>query len=196
MRLEYAVRMGEVTKLLHQVNDGDADASSRLMQAVYQELRQMADHRFASERPDHTLQPTALVNEAYLRLISDGRLQSFENRAHFFAAAAEAMRRILIDSARVRNSLKRGGGHRRVDLEEEAGLRNSSLDILLDVDDCLTRLAAEDENAAELVKLRLYAGLSVAEAGQLLGMPRSTAYKNWEFAKLWFAVGLSDDPIM
>lgn len=185
--------MEEVTELLHQVRQGDRDASARLMTAVYSELRQMADRQFSSERNGHTLQPTALVNETYLRLISNGQLPKFDSRAHFFAAAAEAMRRILIDSARARASQKRGGDFRRVALDEVTESPNLDPNLWLDLDKSIEALEIEDEQAAQLAKLRLYAGLSVTEAGQLLGMPRSTAYKNWEFVRSWVAVDLSKD---
>ena len=184
--------MGDVTELLCQLNAGNAGASERLLQTVYQELRNLASRKFAGERTEHTLEPTALVNEAYLRLLSGGRLQRFDNRRHFYAAAAEAMRRILIDSARAQGTQKRGGEYHRVELTDFPRANQSTTDLLLDLDEGLRRLAVEDEPAAELVKLRLFAGLSVTEAGELLGMPRTAAYQHWEFARSWFVVFFND----
>lgn len=186
----YPDGMGDVTELLGQLNAGDATASDQLLQSVYAELRQMAAFRFSGERAEHTLQPTALVNEAYLRLVSDGRLQHFQSRGHFFAAAAETMRRILVDSARARASQKRGGHLQRVELHDVVHANQRDRDLLLDLDEGLRQLAVEDQPSAELVKLRLFAGLSVTEAGEILGMSRTTAYKTWEFARTWFAVFL------
>ncbi|QDS96492.1 ECF sigma factor [Roseimaritima multifibrata] len=180
--------MGEVTELLCKLRLGDAGASEGLLRSVYKELRSIAELQFADEYCERTLQPTALVNEAYLRLVSGGRLQKFDSRGHFFAAAAEAMRRILIDAARARGSQKRGGHYRRVELGELADESRHATDLLLDLDDGLQRLVAVDNDSANLVKLRVFAGLSITEAGELLGMSRSTAYKNWQFARTWFAV--------
>ncbi|MEQ8667519.1 MAG: ECF-type sigma factor, partial [Pirellulales bacterium] len=180
--------MGEVTELLHQLRSGDAGASDDLLRTVYEELRLIAEGKFAGEKQEHTLQPTALVNEAYLRLVTGDRLQHFDNRAHFFSAAAEAMRRILIDAARARGCEKRGGHCRRIELGDLADDSKQATDLLLDLDDGLERLVAVDLASANLVKLRVFAGLSITEAGKILGMSRSTAYKNWEFARSWFAV--------
>lgn len=181
--------MSQITELLNQANDGDQKAVEQLMQQLYGELKQLAVYQFAHERREHSLQPSALVNEAYLRLISrDGQLQTFENRAHFFSSAAEAMRRILVDSARRRNSLRRGGQHCRQDLDDAADITALAPDVLLDLDEGLRRLAEVDEVSAELIKLRVFAGLSVTEAGKLLGISRSAAYQNWQFARSWFAV--------
>ncbi|WP_146530908.1 ECF-type sigma factor [Novipirellula artificiosorum] len=180
--------MGEVTELLCQLRSGDAGASEGLFRTVYEELRLIAESQFAREQGEQTLQPTALVNEAYLRLVSGGRLQKFDSRGHFFAAAAEAMRRILIDAARARGSQKRGGHCNRIELGEWVDDSAQATDLLLDLDDGLDLLVAVDSASADLVKLRVFAGLSVTEAGELLGMSRSSAYKNWEFARSWFAV--------
>lgn len=184
----YPDGMGEVTELLCQLRRGDPDASQKLMHQVYQELRLIAERQFAWEHGERTLQPTALVNEAYLRLLSGGRLQDFDSRGHFFSAAAEAMRRILIDAARARGSQKRGGCFDRLELGDLADDSRQATDLLLDLDDGLTHLAEVDATTVELVKLRVFAGLSITEAGELLGMSRSTAYKNWEFARAWFSV--------
>ncbi|HBE64273.1 MAG TPA: siderophore-interacting protein [Rhodopirellula baltica] len=180
--------MGDVTELLCQVRSGDAKASEGLLRAVYQELRSIAESQFAVEHRERTLQPTALVNEAYLRLASGGRLQKFDSRGHFYAAAAEAMRRILIDAARARGSRKRGGHCRRLALGEVADDVTPATDLLLDLDDGLERLFKVDPDSAKLVELRVFAGLSITEAGELMKMSRSTAYRNWEFARTWFAV--------
>ena len=142
----------------------------------------------ASERPDHTLQATALVHEAFLRLVDTDRVQRWDSRGHFFAAAAEAMRRILTEWAKQKNSLKRGGELERIELADDlAFTTNCSPDDVLDLEQSLERLATEDAEAAELVKLRLFAGLSVEEAGKMLGMSRSTAFENWKYARVWFA---------
>jgi RNA polymerase sigma factor (TIGR02999 family) len=155
------------------------------MPLVYEELRKLATAKLAAERADHTLQPTALVHEAYLRLVDSE--QPWENRGHFFAAAANAMRQILVNSALARQSRKRGGGGRRVDLESLSVADNHDLDLILDLNESLTKLAAVEAEAAELVKLRLFAGLSVSEAGRVLGLSRSAAYENWQFARAWFS---------
>lgn len=177
--------MSEVTRLLQSISDGAPRASEELLPLVYHELRNLAAARMESERLGHTLQPTALVHEAYLRLVDVPHPQTWENRGHFFAAAAEAMRRILIDASRERRRLKRGGKWKRMPLEDLPVREDDSIEMLLDVDDALTRFAEVDPEAAELVQLRLFAGLSVAEAGQALGWSRSTAYDNWTWAKAW-----------
>ena len=141
-----------------------------------------------SERPDHTLQATALVHEAYLRLLGSANGNDWENRGHFFAAASEAMRRILVESARSKQCSKRGGKHRRLEFLEFSLLDDESPEMLLDIDEALTQLAMEDAESAKLVQMRLFAGLSVTEAGKALGMSRSRAYENWAFARSWLTV--------
>ena len=180
--------MSDVTEILSKIEAGDANAADGLLPMVYNQLRELAAARMLHERPDHTLQGTALVHEAYLRLVGSPSGQSWENRGHFFAAAAEAMRRILVDSARAKKSQKRGGDRQRLELDDFVGNDPENPDMLLDLDDGLSQLALEDAESAELVKLRLFAGLSVTEAGQALGMSRSTAYENWEFARSWFVI--------
>ncbi len=185
--------MSDVTQILAQMEAGDANAAEQLLPLVYQELRQLAAAKMRSERTDHTLQATALVHEAYVRLFDPRQVPRFASRGHFFSAAAEAMRRILIESARRRSSLKRGGQRQRVTMEQveqvdDAVLQTFDPDLLLDLDASLCRLANEDPAVAELVKLRLFAGFSVPEAGKLLGMSRSTAYQNWTYVRAWFAV--------
>ena len=188
----YSGGMSNVTEFLLKIDAGDAEDRGELLALVYDELRELAAARMSSERADHTLQATALVHEAYFRLInSTGMSQSWDNRRHFFGAAAEAMRRILVESARAKKSQKRGGDRRRVPLQDFADSRVDSSDFLLDLDEGLSQLSAEDVDSADLVQLRIFAGLSVTEAGKSLGMSRSTAYENWEFARCWFATHLS-----
>jgi RNA polymerase sigma factor (TIGR02999 family) len=186
--------MSDVTLILSKIESGDSKAAEELLPLVYDELRKLAAARMASERPDHTLQPTALVHEAYLRLVDTEQSQHWNSRGHFFGSAAEAMRRILVDSARDKCADKRGGGHNRVDLDADLEQTIASEpDKLLELSDALDRMAEEEPEAAELVKLRLFAGLSVAEAGEILGMARSTAYETWDFARVWFAAWF-DEP--
>ena len=189
--------MSDVTRILGRIERGDRSAVDELLPLVYDELRQLAAVRMATEKADHTLQATALVHEAYLRLVKVDALHRWESREHFFCAAAEAMRRILIDAARARRSLKRGGVRSQVELNDVADTATTtgwSHDLLLDLDEALLRLQTEDPVAAELVKLRLFAGLSVPDAGELLGLSRATAYRNWEFARSWFAVHMASEP--
>jgi RNA polymerase sigma factor (TIGR02999 family) len=165
----------------------DAVAAAELFPADYDELRQLAAARVAAEAPGHSLNATALVHEAYLRLAGD---QRFDGRGHFFASAAEAMRRILINRARDRNRLKRGGGRSRTDLDQLTDAAAATDDDLLDLDDALTQLAKEYPDAAELVKLRFFAGMEMGEAAEALGLPRRTADRYWAFARAWLARAL------
>ncbi len=181
--------MSDVTQILKQIEAGDSKAASRLMPLVYEELRKLAAARLAAERPDHTLQATALVHEAYLRLV--GSEQSWEGRAHFFAAAANSMRQILVNWALSKRCEKRGGTGRRVEMDELDVAYTTDPDLILELDESLTSLSGEDSVAAELVKLRLFAGLSVTEAGEALNLSRTEAYDNWKFARAWFAARLS-----
>jgi RNA polymerase sigma factor (TIGR02999 family) len=174
--------MSDVTRLIDAAAAGDTKAAAELLPLVYNELRKLAAMRMAEERLDHTLQPTALVHEAYLRLISD---RQFDNRGHFFAAAAEAMRRILVNHARDRNRLKRGGERLRVELLDQAGSLHEDLDLVLSLDELLTRLAKEDVHSAQIAQLHLFGGRSVEEAGVLLGLSRAVAYRNWKYARAW-----------
>ncbi len=182
--------MSDVTQILKQIEAGDPAAAKQLFPLVYEELRKLAAARMAVERPDHTLQATALVHEAYMRLV--GADQPFESRAHFYGAAANSMRQILINWAHGKGATKRGGTWQRVEMDERASADGADPGMILDLDESLTLLAAEDGEAAELVKLRLFAGLSVTEAGQVLGMSRSTAYETWQFARAWFSAHRSD----
>ncbi len=179
--------MPDVTEFLLKIDAGDAAAADALLPLVYEELRKLAASRMACERADHTLQGTALVHEAYVRLVDSSDDRTWDCRGHFFSAAAEAMRRILVESARAKKSRKRGGDRRRIQLQDFADPNAESPDIILDLDEGLSRLASKDAESAELVKLRLFAGLSVTDAGRTLGMSRATAYENWDFARCWLA---------
>jgi RNA polymerase sigma factor (TIGR02999 family) len=175
--------VSDVTRLLEGVGQGDAGAADKLMALVYDELRRLAAHKMACEQPGHTLQATALVHEAWLRLGDDAR---FENRAHFFSAAAEAMRRILIDRARQKLAARHGGGQERVNLEDiEIAAPVANEDELLAVHEALDQLADEDPEKAELVKLRFFAGLTLEEAGSVMGISERTAKRHWAYAKAW-----------
>jgi RNA polymerase sigma factor (TIGR02999 family) len=186
--------MNEVTRVLFAVEQGDPQVAEQLLPLVYDELRKLAAHRLAQEAPGQTLQATALVHEAYLRLVADeqrGSPPGWESRGHFFAAAAEAMRRILVDRAREKNCLKRGGGWRRVDLDHLGAVGDACEDDLLALDEVLGRLAQENKPCAELVKLRFFAGLNLKEAAAVLGLPRRTANRYWAYARAWLYEALS-----
>jgi RNA polymerase sigma factor (TIGR02999 family) len=156
---------------------------------VYDELRKLAAQKLALERPGQTLDATALVHEAYLRLVGD---QQFDSRGHFFAAAAGAMRRILVERARARGRLKRGGGRVRLERLEQAGALAEDSDLLLSLDEILDRLRAEDADAASIAELHLFGGLSVEEAGGALGLSRAVAYRNWKYARAWLREALKE----
>ena len=183
--------MGDVTQVLADIQRGDRRAAAQLLPLVYEELRLLAAARLAREAPGQTLQPTALVHEAYLRLIGQGPDKPFDGRAHFFAAAAEAMRRVLVDRARDRRRLKRGGGRRRVRIDLNALLVDPPDEDLLALDEALTSLAREDPGTADLVKLRAFAGLTQAEAAETLGISRRTADRDWAYARAWLADALT-----
>jgi len=180
----------EVTRILSEVQAGNPTAAQQLFPLVYDELRKLAASKMAAERPDHTLQATALVHEAYMRLVDAD--QPWESRAHFYGAAANSMRQILVNWAHGRGATKRQGNWQRVEMDEGVSADGADPDMILDLDESLTLLAAEDTEAAELVKLRLFAGLSVTEAGRVLGLSRSTAYETWQFARAWFTAHRSD----
>jgi RNA polymerase sigma factor (TIGR02999 family) len=177
--------MSQVTRILTSIEKGDLHAAEELLPLVYEELRKLAARKMAQEAPGQTLQATALVHEAYLRLVDTEKVQHWKSRDHFFAAAAEAMRRILIEGARRRARLKRGGGAARVDLEKLDLASETAPDEMLLVDEAIERLAVEDWQAAQLVKLRYFAGLSVQDAAEAIGLPRSTAYEHWAYARAW-----------
>jgi RNA polymerase sigma factor (TIGR02999 family) len=185
--------MSAVTRILSAIEQGDPHAAEQLLPLVYDELRQLAAQKLAHEKPGQTLQATALVHEAYLRLVDVSQAQQWNSRRHFFAAAAEAMRRILVEQARRKNRHKHGGGRQRVPLEEAELSRRDEAAELLAVHEALDRLAAEDPEAAQLVQLRYFAGLSVEEAAETLGLPRSTAYVHWSYAKASLRVLLDHD---
>jgi RNA polymerase sigma factor (TIGR02999 family) len=176
----------DVTGLLQAIDQGDPHAASQLLPLVYEELRKLASQRMAQEAADHTLQPTALVHEAYVRLVGDGEAAQWDNRGHFFAAAAEAMRRILIDDARRKLAAKHGGGCVRLELPADMAVNGpDERPELLALDEALNRLAASDPSLAELVKLRYFAGLSVEETALVLGSSTRTVKRDWSFARAW-----------
>ena len=185
--------MSDVTQLLEAAAAGDRRAAADLLPLVYAELRALAAARLANEKAGQTLQPTALVHEAYLRLVGGDPGQDWNGRGHFFGAAAEAMRRILINRARDKGRLKRGGGRRRVDLAHLSDPATAAAADLLDLDAALDRLAAAHPQAAELVKLRVFAGLSLADAAAALGLARRTADRQWAFARAWLYDALGRD---
>ena len=152
---------------------------------MYDELRKLASQKLAHERPGQTLQATALVHEAYLRLVGDGEARCWDSRGHFFAAAAEAMRRILIDNARSKGRARHGGGLKRVDLSEADAVSMAAPDDVLAIDEAMARLEADDPQTAKLVRLRYFSGLSVEEAAEICGFSRSTAYEHWSYARAW-----------
>jgi RNA polymerase sigma factor (TIGR02999 family) len=177
-----SLRMSVVTRILSAIEDGDPHAAGQLLPLVYGELRKLAAQKLAQEKPGQTLDATALVHEAYLRLVDVEKAQHWDSRGHFFAAAAEAMRRILVENARRKKSSKRGGQLKRVELDE-GFTRTTSSDELLALDEALEKLAREDPVKAELVKLRCFAGLSHQEAARVLGISRPTADRYWAYAK-------------
>jgi RNA polymerase sigma factor (TIGR02999 family) len=185
--------MSEVTRILSAIEQGDPHAPEQLLPLVYDELRQLAAQKLAQEKPGQTLQATALVHEAYLRLVDVDEAQHWNSRGHFFAAAAEAMRRILIENARGKAREKRGGDWQRVNFEELDVITSVSPDQLLDLDEALARLAALDHLAGELVKLRYFAGLALDQAAEALGVSTATAYRHWAYARAWLSSELLKD---
>jgi RNA polymerase sigma factor (TIGR02999 family) len=177
--------MNDVTRILSGIERGDPHAAEQLLPLVYDELRKLAAQRMFQEAPGQTLQATALVHEAYIRLVDLEKVQHWDSRAHFFAAAAEAMRRILIESARRKGRLKRGGHRNRVDLDDADAISMAAPDELLVIDEAIAKLAVEDSQAAQLVRLRYFAGLSVEEAAEMSGLSRSSAYEHWSYARAW-----------
>src|SRR5262245_37352735 len=186
--------MPDFTQILNAIEAGDPQAAAQLLPLVYDELRQLAARKLAREKPGQTLDATALVHEAYLRLVAGPQGESgqkvWPGRVHFYAAAAEAMRRILIDNARKKKSEKRGGQQRRIDWHNNIQAPAKATDDLLAIDEALTQLAAEDAEAAQLVKLRFYAGLSVDDSADVMGLARATAYRTWNYAKAWLRTKL------
>ena len=184
--------MNEVTKIIHAIEAGDRHAAAELLPLVYEELRALAAQRLAQEKPGQTLEPTALVHEAYLRLVGNGTDQKWDHRGHFFAAAAEVMRRILVDAARRKQAVRHGGGRRRVPLQDLQHMTQSP-DDLLALDEALTRFASDEPAKAELVKLRFFAGLSTPEAASALGISVASAERWWAFARAWLFSELQQD---
>jgi RNA polymerase sigma factor (TIGR02999 family) len=185
--------MKEVTRILSAVEQGDLHAANQLLPLVYDELRRLAAQKLAHEKPGQTLQPTALVHEAYLRLVDGAKTQHWNSRGHFFAAAAEAMRRILVDNARRKQAEKHGGGLQRLDLSRAAAVAASTPDDFLALDDILERLTRHDPTAAQLVKLHYFAGLSVEDAGEMLSLSRTSAYRLWTFVRAWLRCQVNAD---
>ncbi|HMF11828.1 MAG TPA: ECF-type sigma factor [Gemmataceae bacterium] len=192
--------MNEVTRILSAIEQGDPHATEQLLPLVYDELRKLAAQRLAGEKSGQTLQPTALVHEAYLRLVSSpgresGELEEHWNsRGHFIAAAAEAMRRILVDNARRKQTEKHGGKRKRLDFSQAEPITHADPDQVLDLDEALKILAGEDPDAAQVAKLRLFAGLSVEEAAQALSLSRAHAYRQWAYARAWLQARLREQP--
>ena len=183
--------MADVTQILSQIEQGDPSAADQLLPLVYDELRKLAEAKMAHEKPGQTLQATALVHEAYLRLVGDGRNRGWDSRGHFFAAAAEAMRRLLVEKARHKKSQKAGGQWRRVQFEETQLPGNSKVDLLA-LNDALDTLEAQDARKAALVKLRYFVGLTLREAADALGISSATADNDWAYAKSWLRIQLAD----
>ena len=185
--------MTDVTHILSQVESGDPQATEQLLRLVYDELRRLAAQKLAQEKPGQTLQATALVHEAYLRLVDVDRAPHWNSRRHFFAAAAEAMRRILVEQARRKMRARHGGGRQRVPLNEAEPAYRDNADELLAIHEALDKLATEDPEAAQLVQLRYFGGLSVEQAAETMGLARSTAYVHWAYAKASLRVLLDAD---
>ena len=194
--------MSDVTQILGQIESGDPSAAEQLLPLVYDELRKLAAQKLAQEKPGQTLQPTALVHEAYIRLVtppksppSQGREKGgahWDSRGHFFAAAAEAMRRILVDNARRKQAQRHGGDRQRLALAEGDLISKATPDEVVALDDALTKLASEDALAAEFVKLRMFGGLSVEQAARALGVSRATGYRHWAYARAWLRAEMRD----
>jgi len=188
--------MGDVTHILSAIEQGDPSAAEQLLPLVYEELRKLAAQKMREEKPGQTLQATALVHEAYIRLVDVEKAQHWDCRQHFFSAAAEAMRRILVEIARRKKRIKHGGELERLELDEEQLAVESPVDDLLAIDEALEKLEQFDEQAARMLKLRYYAGLGVEQAAELLGIPARTAYRNWAYARAWMyrQVGIDRTP--
>ena len=177
--------MSDVTRILSKIEDGDPSAAEELLPLVYDELRQLASRKLHNEKSGQTLQATALVHEAYIRLVDVDQAQHWNGRGHFYGAAAEAMRRILVDNARRKASPMHGGDRRRVELKDMSSATDVSAEDLLSLDEALTRLSQINPSKAELVKLRFYAGMSVPEAAKVLGISVATAERHWIYARSW-----------
>lgn len=185
--------MSEVTRILSAIEQGDSHAAEHLLPLVYDELRTLAAQKLAQETPGQTLQATALVHEAYLRLVDAEKAQHWNSRGHFFAAAAEAMRRILVDNARRKRRVKHGGEMRQVELSEVQVSDSTPSDEVLAVSEALDRLSQVDESIAQLVKLHYFGGITLEQTAEILGISIRTAHRHWAFARAWFYRQLRDD---
>ncbi len=192
--MDYTGAMGEVTQILKAIDLGDGQAAHRLMPLVYDELRRLAESRMVREAPAQTLTATALVHEAYVRLVGKEDTPDWSSRGHFFGAAAEAMRRILIENARRKRRLKHGGHLRRVDLDTVAAIEDGDSELLLELDEALREFEAENHAACQVVKLRYFAGLTIHEAADAMSISVRTANRHWVFAKAWLFDRLESDP--
>jgi RNA polymerase sigma factor (TIGR02999 family) len=184
--------MGDVTHILSAIEGGDLQAAEKLLPLVYEELRRLAAQRLAREAPGQSLQSSDLVHEAYLRLVGEGAQPQWDSRGHFFAAAAEAMRRILVESARRKKRIKHGGGRNRIDWEAAASPVEDPSEDLIALDEALSKLAAEDPAKAELVKLRFFAGLTMPEIAQVMKISLATVERHWTYARTWLFAELKD----
>lgn len=185
--------MSDVTRILSDIEQGDPDAAERLLPLVYEELRKLAAQRLVNEKPGQTLQATALVHEAYIRLVDVDKAQQWDSRGHFFVAAAEAMRRILINRARDKGRVKRGGHLQRLDLDKIEIAIETPDDDLLALDEAIKRLAEQNQECADLVKMRFFAGLPAEEAGTAMGISARTARRHWAYARAWLFNALRHD---
>jgi RNA polymerase sigma factor (TIGR02999 family) len=185
--------VSEVTQILGQIEGGDGHAAEKLLPLVYDELRRLAAAKMAHEQPGQTLQATALVHEAYIRLVDVKKAQHWDSRGHFFSAAAEAMRRILVENARRKNGPRHGGGCMRQELDEAAIAASQESERLLDLDEALTKLSQQDAKIAELVQLRYFAGCTMRQAAEILGISARTADHYWSYAKAWLREEISNE---
>ena len=188
-----AAYMTDVTQILSQIESGDPHAAEQLLPLVYNELRKLAAARLANEKPGQTLQATALVHDAYIRLVDVDKTQHWDSRGHFFAAAAEAMRRILVDIARRKKRPKHGGNLKRVDLDVACTLADRPSENIVELDEVLDKFASVDPQKAELVKLRFFAGMTIPEAADALGISHATAERHWTYARVWLYCELDGD---
>jgi RNA polymerase sigma factor (TIGR02999 family) len=185
--------MSEVTRILSAIEQGDSRCAEQLLPLVYDELRKLAAQKLAQEKPGQTLQATALVHEAYIRLVDVDRVQHWDSRGHFFVAAAEAMRRILVERARHKGSLKGGGGRQRVELADAEPAVDEDRDDVLAIDEALEKLAQKDKRKADLIKLRFFAGLTNEQAAKVLGISVSTADNDWAYARSWLRLEIAGE---